>query len=403
MRQFCERKFWILYIILAITIIIALVFTSGCSTLFGERKTGGETSPTPMETQTEDITQVTQALGTSEPGAGGVSSGAGKPGSANGRTLKNIWDVEFDGDIVVWKDTRNFDDTLSDIYMYNIATKQESPLTVAPGRQESPAISGNLIAYSNWTDGKKIHVYDLNTRKDIAIPTVHRAETVDIDGKRVVFEDFVKQSIVMYDLSTGVETLIMANGGWPRFSGDHVIYLKSVNNRDDMYLYNIPNKKETCITCGMESQVGDYRIDGDNIVFDTKTSLGPLFLYNIQLGLKLKILPATIPPDTKIFTDWDNNFDISGNKVVFVASIVDFADKPNAYGIFVYDIPSLETFKEAAVAAVLSEKGYYSYKELARSDMYSDEEIGDLGHQILRVSGDNVIYNIRDDFHITEL
>jgi hypothetical protein len=77
MRGFGERKNWIVYTILAITIVIGFVCASGCPNIFGATKTDEETTPTPRETPTGDITQVTQAMETSGPGASGGSSGSG--------------------------------------------------------------------------------------------------------------------------------------------------------------------------------------------------------------------------------------------------------------------------------------------------------------------------------------
>jgi hypothetical protein len=337
MRRSGERKIWIVNTVLAITIITGLVFASGClDVFFGSQNIDFGSSPvTTIQTPVKACwTQPNVLVG---------STGTQLPEAKKILHLLYDDETEMSGDVIVWKDGRTFDDTLDDIYMYNIATKQESPLIVVDDRQQRPAISGNLIAYSNWTDSKKIHVYDLNTRKDIAIPTDHRAQTVDIDGKRVVFEDLDKRSVVLYDISTGKDTLVMAGGRWPRISGDHVIYRKWVNNRDDIYLYNIPNKKETCISCGLtEEPTSDYRIDGNYVVFDMSSTGEPLRLYNIGTRATSEIVPCSGKceyPTANMCGAW---YDISGNNVVY-ASGVDCTECDIDEGVFIYNIPDLTT------------------------------------------------------------
>jgi WD40 repeat protein len=344
---------------------------------------GGQEQGTPVTTPPLAVSLVTtiqtpvKALWT-QPRVLVGSTGNQLPKANSILKLLNADEMEMSGDIIVWTDGRNFDDTLEDIYMYNIATKQESPLIVVNNRQKSPAISGNLIAYANWTDGKKIHVYDLNTRKDTTIPTVHRAETVDIDGKQVVFEDFNTQSIVLYDISTGKDTLVMAGGEWPRISGDNIIYWKSVNNRDDIYLYNIPNKKETCITCGLtEKPTADYRIDGNYVVFDMSTAGEPLRLYNIGTKTTSTIVPCPGKCDYQTRGIGGAWYDISGNNVVYVSS-VDCDDCGIEDGVFIYDIPAGTT------------KALHLHSE---ADYDSGEgSLGPPNGGYPRISGNNVIF-----------
>jgi len=318
--------------ILISIVVIVLVFSSGCSDiLFGSHKVDFESSPV-------TTTQTPLRACWTQPKVIVGSTGAQLPEAKKILHLLYDDETEMSGDVIVWTDTRNFDDTLEDIYMYNIAMKQETPLIVVKNRQKRPAISGNLIAYSNWTDDKKIHVYDLNTGKDTAIPTDHRAETVDIDGKRVVYDDFNKDSTMMYDLSTGVETFIMVNGEWPRISGDYVIYRKSVNGRDDIFLYNIPDKKETCISCGLtEEPTADYRIDGNYVVFDMSTAGEPLRLYNIGTTTTSEIVPCPGKCEYQTGGMCGAWYDISGDKVVY-ASGVDCTDCDIDEGVFIYDI-----------------------------------------------------------------
>lgn len=347
MRRLGYTKSWIQHAILVSVVICSLVFVSGCADVFfGSQKLQGDVSPvttTPtMAHVTTTIQTPVKACWTQAKFAGGTV-GSQLPEAKKIMTVPHADDLEMSGDIIVWDDGRNWDNTLSDIYMFNIATGTEKPLVVVNERQENPEVSGNLVVYSNWTDKKKIYVYDLDTGKDTAIPTNHRAETVDIDGKRVVYDDFITGGTVMYDLSSGKDVIIMADGDLPRISGDNIVYRKILNNRYDLYLNNIPTKKETCISCRLSEQpTADYRIDGNYVVFDTSTVAEPLRLYNIGTGQISEIVPCSGNceyPTDGIPGAW---YDISGDNVVFVSG-VDCTDCDIVDSLFVYNIPAKTT------------------------------------------------------------
>lgn len=328
--------------ILVSVLICSLVFVSGCADVFfGSQKLQGDISAVTTTTTAGHLTTTIQtpvkACWTQAKFAGG-SNGAQLPEAKKILTLLHADDLEMSGDVIVWDDGRNWDTTLSDIYMYNIATGTEKPLVVVNERQENPEVSGNLVAYSNWTDKKKIHVYDLDTGKDTAIPTNHRAESVDIDGKRVVYDDFVTGGTVMYDLSSDKDVFIMADGDSPRISGDNIVYRKIVNNRYDLYLNNIPMKKETCISCGLsEEPTSDYRIDGNYVVFDMSTAGEGLRLYDIGTGQISTIVPC--PGNCVYATSGITSYDISGDNVVYISGS-DCRDCNIHEGLFMFNIPA---------------------------------------------------------------
>jgi beta propeller repeat protein len=58
--------------------------------------------------------------------------------------------VAIDGDHVVWRDERNGNE---DIYYYDLATGQESPLSTASGSQNSPEIDGGYVVYTDSRHG----------------------------------------------------------------------------------------------------------------------------------------------------------------------------------------------------------------------------------------------------------
>ena len=66
--------------------------------------------------------------------------------------------LDISGEIVVWgdyrncKDMENLDNT--DIYGYNLDTREEFAICTDPGDQGNPHISGNTVVWADWQDNK---------------------------------------------------------------------------------------------------------------------------------------------------------------------------------------------------------------------------------------------------------
>ena len=75
----------------------------------------------------------------------------------------------------MWRDYRNEPDKIlginSDIYGYDLATKQEFPVYVAPGPQGFPRVWGNMVAWEDATKGIEDHDIFGATISGIAITT----------------------------------------------------------------------------------------------------------------------------------------------------------------------------------------------------------------------------------------
>ncbi len=122
------------------------------------------------------------------------------------------------GTRVVYSDQRNDDDTGCDIWMYDIATGEETQLTNAPAGQGNPFIHGDIVA---WVDrrsgtGTDIWMMDLASGEETAVAP-------NVDGSQyepVVWEDYIVwrdyrhswDSVFLYDLASGEETCVAE--GW---------------------------------------------------------------------------------------------------------------------------------------------------------------------------------------------
>ena len=92
------------------------------------------------------------------------------------------------GDIVVWHDYRN---TNSDIYGYNLKTKQEFQITTNTNYQYHPAIYGDIVVWDDYRNtNADIYGYNLKTGQEFQITTNTAGQYVPaIYCDRVVWYD----------------------------------------------------------------------------------------------------------------------------------------------------------------------------------------------------------------------
>jgi len=99
--------------------------------------------------------------------------------------------------------------------------------------------SGNRIA---WREGGGIHLYDLNTGIESIIAS--EGQHPRISGNRVVWQSFCTGSlrIHLYDLSTGVQSITDQPASMPGIDGDRIVYIGDLiggNYHADIFLYEI--------------------------------------------------------------------------------------------------------------------------------------------------------------------
>jgi beta propeller repeat protein len=251
-------------------------------------------------------------------------------------------------DKIVWADYSNG----SKIYMYDISTKKETQISSNASNVVDPAIYGDKIVWaeSNYDElfPYEIHMYDLSTSKDSVISDTYSnyVQTPAIYSNKVVWNDYLDDSseICVYDLSTKEETTIAYNAYSPAIYGKRIVYVgNNYNEGKNIYMYDISTQKETKITnSGLAS---DPAIYGNKIVWDDYHN-GNTDIYMYDLSTK-KQTRITSSPDAQTHPA------IYGDKIVWEDDGGEDDGWVN-HGIYMYDISTKQKMKISA-----KESAYY--------------------------------------------
>ncbi|MCK4733445.1 MAG: hypothetical protein KAT65_13415, partial [Methanophagales archaeon] len=163
------------------------------------------------------------------------------------------------GDIVVWTDYRNGN---ADIYGYDLSTNTEFPICTDPAGQANPAISGNIVV---WRDDRNYYSTGL-----------------DIYG---------------YDLSTDAEFPICTDGAWqqhPAISGDIVVWMDKRNGNQDIYGYNLSSQEELEVYTeptwqGYPAISGNIVVWWDCVLVDHSLTSCDIYGYDLSTGTECAI------------------------------------------------------------------------------------------------------------------
>jgi beta propeller repeat protein/cysteine-rich repeat protein len=185
---------------------------------------------------------------------------------------------DISGTRIVWHDLRHED---WEIYLYDIATEQETRITDDPGDQLYPSVSGTNIVWCDDRDGgTSVYLHDLLTGSQRPIVVTNSSSFIycgaHISGNRIVWQrwnpESTKYMIEMHDLSTGETKRIAdnaANNVNPRIEGDRIVW----SNENGVFLFDLQSGSETAL----DGNVGGSRRHPDASGDDVVWWRGPLF------------------------------------------------------------------------------------------------------------------------------
>lgn len=252
---------------------------------------------------------------------------------------------DISGNIVVWTDNRR------NIRGYNLATKQEFQVSsaAAQGLKYIPRVSGNIVVWGDTRNGNgDIYGYDVQAQREFPISTNPSNQwSPDVNGGIVVWQDDRNGNwdIYGYDLDTQTEfqiTTDKADQQQPRISGDIVIWQDRRNdqytgslcpgprcdrNPDAIVLYGYDLKRMTEFPWPFRAWV----IDGDLVAGTQDTPMGDrITVFNIRS--QKQVARWLVPRDAI-------DLAISGDIVVWADNREDTFD--SVYG---YDLRSRTVF-----------------------------------------------------------
>ncbi len=152
-----------------------------------------------------------------------------------------------------------------DVYLYNLSTRTSTAIATGAGDQTKPRVDGDWVVYLDLAAGNSdVKAYQISTGVTRVVASgVGDQDSANVSGTRVVYEtNSPSQAVRMFDLSTNVDSLVVAGASEPAISGNRIVYIEA----GDVRLRDLTNGLVTQVTADAEAQTMP-RIDGDHLVF----------------------------------------------------------------------------------------------------------------------------------------
>lgn len=252
------------------------------------------------------------------------------------------YDPAISGDLVVYSDTRGLD---MDIWYTDLTTGQEHPVTLAPGNQELTDVSGRRIAYSDY-DVLEVRVFDVDTGTTLRLPPGGSAPYMAIDpaisGDLVAWTSTAEGNpeIHAYDLATGEERRVSA---WPGVDfhpavTDGVIVWERCDSNGicDIWAYDWATGVTTQVTDTPTDDERSPDISGRTIVYQgTRGGEPDAFAYDLDTGVERRLSLAGGQYNPNVAGQWVSFDDVS----------------TGTYHIWLWDLATGRTYRVTADVA----------------------------------------------------
>jgi len=250
---------------------------------------------------------------------------------------------DLSGDVFVW-DEEN-EEKEDDIYGYNLSDGSEFAICTVGRHQREPAISGNIVVWRDYrnygTTGTDIYGADIsnpNEPNEFAICTaINGQETPAIDGNIVVWDDYrtgSKHDIYGYNLSTKTEFPICTKSSYqeePAISGNIVVWQDKRDGNYDIYGADITDQgnPDEFVICDADGDQTNPAISGDIVVWkDNRDPNVAIYGYDLSTDTEFFIVDGDITScdvsgDTVVWQDRRNGeWDIYGYNMLAASEFV---------------------------------------------------------------------------------
>ena len=193
----------------------------------------------------------------------------------------------FSQNIFVWEDGR--DDPNWDIYAYNLATDTEFAVTTAFWPQITPAVSGDIVVWRDYrnygasgTDIWAADISDINNINEFVVcQAAGSQKTPAVDGNIVVWDDYRDSVHDIYgadisDINDINELVICENNGSqyePDVGGDIVVWTDERAGNSDIYAYRLSTAEEFPICTDTADQYSPLAA-GDMVIWTDERNGG---------------------------------------------------------------------------------------------------------------------------------
>lgn len=213
--------------------------------------------------------------------------------------------AEIDGNIIVWRDGRDGtcgnDGSAWNIYMYNLATGQETPVSTENKKQQYPKVSGDIIVYQTEEncdgDGNSdIYMYNVKTGLTSAVTTSTDGEyEPDVSGNYITWYDEY-DDIYVYNIATGATSVVCddSNDQYdPAIDKGVVVWTDQRGSDDDIYMYDIATGTESAVCTATGNQYDPCIGDGVIAWVDYRNGNADIYMYDLATGTESAVETST--------------------------------------------------------------------------------------------------------------
>lgn len=205
-------------------------------------------------------------------------------------------DPAISGDLVVFTDARNGND---DVYYVDLVTGAEVQVTSSPEPQRLQDVSGDVIVYTDYASGPDIYGYDVTSATDFAVATSPlQDENPAIDAGLVAFEQsdgFGARDVWTADLAAGTSAPIAVTPeleSSPAVSGTRVAFERraTATAPSDVVVHDLATGAEL-VVAGTAADERRPDLDGDLLVWDAEDASGErdVYVHDLATGVTTRI------------------------------------------------------------------------------------------------------------------